>query len=527
MTDWGIPGALALSGVVLFGWNLVLGTRVTALPSAGRAFRILSGLCAFLLIPALVIGLLAPTAPGARILEPLAWLWPVVVVAIATQALWALGGGRTSTAVALPIALYDLVVAWVAATRWIEGQGALLPAWSLAPGMAVSTIGATVLGDGAFLWSAAVLVPLLVPAAPARSSLSGAWRAVVVTGCLVAVVLVGAETSSAYGAISAARVLGTGTMPERARPEFAVGLRLFGTLDGAPYSAVARHDVALADSLGITAVHLELGPEGAATTALDSIARSIEARRDSLVLVVTLDMARGDRRALRTDDAWLRARLALIEQIVQHLNPDVLLPADGVASPSDAGAVRWWQSYYERAARSARRIDRDVSIALATDAGTPADSALCDWVMQGGSPVDAVALLVRPHGGTPSRFTGALAAVTRWASLARAAPSVWLMAVPASPAVAGEVAQQRLVRHALQWGASRTWVRGVIAGDASDVLSITGLRTATGRSRGALAEVGIALRALRDTPVVAPIPADSAATDTLHSTPDSMNPIRP
>jgi len=93
--------------------------------------------------------------------------------------------------------------------------------------------------------------------------------------------------------------------------------------------------------------------------------------------------------------------------------------------------------------------------------------------------------------------------------------------------VAGEVAQQRLVRHALQWGASRTWVRGVIAGDASDVLSITGLRTATGRSRGALAELGIALRALRDTPVVAPIPADSAATDTLHSTPDSMTPIRP
>jgi len=162
MTDWGIQGALAMFGVALVGWNLALGARVTALPTAGRAFRVLSGLCAFLLIPALVIGLLAPTAPGMRILGPLAWLWPVVVVAVAAQALWVLGGGRTSAAVAFPIALYDLVVAWVAVTRWIEGQGALLPAWSLAPGMAVSTIGATVLGDGAFLWSAAVLVPLVV-----------------------------------------------------------------------------------------------------------------------------------------------------------------------------------------------------------------------------------------------------------------------------------------------------------------------------------------------------------------------------
>lgn len=487
MRDWGIPAAFAAVGIAAFGWNLALGARVTASHDAGRAFRVLTGLCAFLLVPAFLVGLLTPTVAGARVLDQLAWLWPLVVLAVATQALWALLGGRAGVAVALPIALFDLLVAWVAVTRWLEGRGAMSPEWLLAPGMAVSSIGATVLGDGAFLWSAAALVPLLVPAAPSRARLSGAWRAFVAAGCVVALVMMGSEVPSAHSALIAVRALGAGTMPERARTEFAVGLRLFGTLSGAPSAPVARHDITLADSLGVTALHLELRPEGATTSALDSLARSIEARRDSLVLVVTLDLPRDDDPS-RADDAWVRARIALIERIVRRLQPDVLSPAERVAPSPGTSAVAWWQSYYEAVARSARRIDGRIHIALATDAGTPVDSALCDWVMSGGSPVDAIALSVRAYSGSPARFEGALASMARWESMARAVPAVWLIGVPTSPAVAGELAQQRLTRHALMWGASRAWVRGVIAGDASDVLASTGFRTPAGRSRPALAE---------------------------------------
>ena len=527
MRDWGMPAAFAILGAALVGWNLALGARVSALPNAGRAFRVLTGLCAFLFVPAFVIGLLTPTAPGARVLEQLAWLWPVVVVAVAAQALWALLGGRASVAVAFPIALFDLVVAWVAVARWLEGHGTLLPAWALAPGMAVSSTGVTVLGEGVFLWSAAVLVPLLVPAAPARTRLSGAWRAFVATGCVVALVLVGSEVPGAYGALTAVDALGAGAMPERARTDFAVGMRLFGTLSAAPPASVARHDITLADSLGVTALHLELRPEGATTIALDSMARSIAARRDSLVLVVTLDMQDGGEQPLRGDDAWMRERIALIERVVTRLRPNVLLPAEGVVPFSGAGTARWWQSYYERVARSTRRIDRNIFIALATDAGSPADSALCDWVMQDGSPVDAIALSVRAHSDTPARFEGALSSLARWVSMARAVPAVWLIGVPASPAVAGEVAQQRLVRHALLWGASRVWVRGVIAGDASDALAGTGFRTPGGRSRRALTEVGAALRSLRDSPMVVPVTIDTAVVDSLRPTPGSLPPSQP
>lgn len=527
MRDWGIPAAFAILGVALLGWNLALGARVSALPNAGRAFRALTGLCAFLLAPAFVIGLLTPTVPGARVLEQLAWLWPMLALGVAVQALWALLGRRVGVAVAFPIALLDLVVAWVAGARWLEGHGAMLSAWMLAPGMAVSSIGATVLGEGAFLWSAAALVPLLVPAAPARWRLSGAWRAFVATGCVVALVLLGAEVPGAYGALTSGQAIGSGAMPERARTDFAVGVRLFGTLSGAPAASVARHDIALADSLGVTALHLELGAEGATAGALDSMARSIAARRDSLVLVVTLDMGRGVRPPAHDDDAWMRERIALIERVMTRLRPDVLLPAEGVSPSPGERAVQWWQSYYERVARSARRVDRDVVIALATDAGSPADSALCDWVMQGSAPVDAIALSVRAHSDTPARLEGALAAVARWVSMARAVPAVWLIGVPTSPAVAGEVAQQRLIRHALLWGASRTWVRGVIAGDASDALAGTGLRTPDGRSRRALTEIGAALRSLRDVPMVVPFAVDTTAVDTLRPAPEPLPPSQP
>lgn len=520
MAVWGVPAAIALLGVAVVGWNLALGARVSALPHAGRGFRLLSGLCAFLLVPALVIGLLAPTASGARVLAPLAWLLPVVAVGTTAQALWALLAGRTSAAVAFPIVLYDLMVTWVAVMRWIEGLGAQLPASLLTPGMAVSSLGAAALGDGAFLWSAAVLVPCLVPAAAARWRLSALWRALVATGCVVVLAVVGIEAPAAFGAITAERALGARVMPERARTEFAVGLRLFGALSGVPSSLVARSDVALADSLGITALHIELHPEGATTGALDSIARSVSARRDSVVLVVTLDLARNGVPE-RADDAWLRARLALVVRIVQRLHPDVLLPADRVTTGARIDAA-WWESYYDAVARASRRGDRQPIIALATDAEAPADSALCDWVMRGGSPVDAIALSVRAHRGTPARLEDALASMARWVSLARAVPPVWLVGVPASPAVTGEVAQQRLVRHALLWGASQSWVRGVIAGDASDVLTSTGLRTATGRARGALAEVGAALKALRDLPAPAPIATDTAAIDGRRAAPDSL-----
>jgi hypothetical protein len=497
MPDWSLPAALGVGAIALCIWNFSTGRRLSTLSAASRGFRVLSGLGAFLLLPALFIGLLAPTAPGVRVLGPLAWLWPLVTVILAVQAIWAIGiarGGRLSTVI---IAAFNLLVAWVATTRWIASIGGALPAWALAPGDAVSILAAFGLGNAAFPWGAGLLMPAIAPAAPARSRTTRVFRALLATGCACVVGFTALELPPAARALRTAGTLATVAPDSGARGELSVGLRVFGALGGLPSGVTARRDMALADSLGLTALHVELHPSAATAAVLDSIARSVEPRRDSLTLVVTLTL--GGRAAPGTGDTE-RARLALIDRIVRRLHPDVLLPAERVTHGEGAPSVDGWRAYYDHAAIAARRVDQDITVALATDASSPADSALADWVMTGRSRVDAVAIAVRDGGADPLRFIEALNAAARWAALARVRPDVWVVGVPSAPLVSGEAVQEQLVRHALAWGAARAWVRGVIAGDASDVAAATGVRTASGRPRRALAEVAAALRAQRDAP---------------------------
>jgi len=528
LPEWSLHAALGALAAAVTVWNLSHGVRLSTHPAMSRAFRTLSGLCAFLVVPALAIGVLAPTAPGARVLGPLTWLWPLVAVGIAVQAAWATRRGSAGMLLTLPIAIFDTLAAWVAVVRWADGWGASLPWWTHAPGVAVASLAAAALGSWAFPWAGALLVPALAPAAPARHRLTRLTRTLGAAAGMACVAVIGAATPRALGALIATRRVDRGTAAPRARSDLAVGLRLFGALDGAPPGAIARFDVGLADSLGVSALQVEFAPEGATTGAIDSVARSLELSRDSVLVVVTLSSGHAlERRA--GAEAQVRERLAAIERITRRLHPDVLVPADGVTTGSGAPDVAWWRSFYERAAATARHADRDVTIALATDASTRTDSTLCDWVLQGGSPVDAIAVMVRDDGARPARFVAALDAMARWASLARRAPTVWLLGVPAAPLVTGEATQRQLVRHALAWGAAHAWVRGIVAGDASDLMTATALRTATGRPRPALAEVGALLRAQRDLPAVVPTadpipPPDSMASSERRLPPESRTP---
>lgn len=510
LIDW---PTLAVLGAVaaLLAWNFALGVRLAVLPDASELFRALSALCAFLFLPALVIGLLAPSAPGAHVLGPLAWLWPLVALAVMVQAAWGLVRGGASPVVALPIVVFDALIAWMAVVRWLDGVGVTMAPWALTPGFAAASLASRVLGSGALLWGAAALVPALGPAAPGRWRSTRVARVLVAAICTTSVVAVGVELPRAYDELSSVRTAGDSAGGPRTRDDLVVGLRLFGAVSGAPSAAGARHDVALADSLGVTALHIQLTEEGAASTTLDSVARAIELRRDSVMLVVTLGDGNGP--APATDD-HLRARLVLIERIIRRLRPDVFVPAEPLRDGAAAPDVAQWRSYYERAAATARRIDRNVTVALGTTATSAADSVLVDWVMTGESSVDAVALVGNSEEARPAAYTASLHAMARWASLASTPPSVWMLGVPAAPAVLGEAIQQQLVRQALTWGASQSYVRGVIAGDASDGMAATGLRTASGRSRRAGGTVGALLRAQRELPAA---PSASPETPTVDS----------
>lgn len=520
---WGPPAALAATFAGLVAWNFGIGARLAALPGAGRAFRLLSGLCAFLLLPALLIGLLAASAAGARVLGPLAWLWPLTAVSILVQTVWAMAFGRAGALASLPLLTLNLLVAWTAAVRWLESFGVALAPWTFAPSLAATTVLVAGAGAATAPWIAAVLVPALAPAAPARWRHTRAARLVVGIACTALLAATGVAVPEALETLRAVDRLRDGVPAPRERGELAVGLRLFGTLAGAPSGAQARHDVALADSLGVTALHVQFRDNGASASALDSVARALETRRDSVVLVVTLD-AGPTPWPLQSGDAQ-RARLAVIDRIVKRLRPDVFVPAERTALQAGSDQASW-QSYYALAAAAVRRADRSVAVALPVEGTSAADSTLADWVLQGGSPLAAVAVMV-PAARAPQQFAATLHAVARWASFAREVPPVWVLGAPAAPAATGEVVHQRVVRFALDWSTAHPWVRGVIAGDASDGLAPTGLRTATGRPRRALDEVRTVLRLRRDLPTAladppAAPPPESLTAPTMRPPADSL-----
>jgi hypothetical protein len=505
-------------------WNFGVGTRLASLAGAGRAFRLLSSLSAFLFLPALVIALLASSAAGARVLGPLAWLWPLTAVAMTGQAAWAMVGGGRGALGALPLLALNVLVAWAAAVRWIESLGGVLAPWTFAPGMAVATVLTAGAGATTYPWIAAVLVPALAPATPARSRRTRAARVAVSLLCAALLTATGFAFPSALDSLRAAATLRTNAPAPREGDELAVGLRVFGTLSGAPSGALARQDLSLADSIGATALHLEFSADGATTAALDSVARALEARRDSVRLIVTLDLgstlARG-----RGSEGARQQRMALIERVVRRLRPDVLVPAARTALSGNAD-LTWWQTYYGQVAATVRRANRSVAVALPVTSASAADSTLAEWVLQGSSELAALAVTAQTA-DTPRQFAATLHAVARWASFARDAPMVWVLGTPSAPAATGEVVHQRVVRFALDWSAAHPWVRGVIAGDASDGLTPVGLRTATGRPRRALEEVRTVLRLRRDMPPAlidpraAPSP-DTPPAPTVRSPADSL-----
>lgn len=520
---WSIPAALGAWTAALIGWNLSVGAQLSALPGSSRMQRVVAGLAAFLCVPALAIALLAPGATGARVLGPLIWLWPVVTLGFAVQSLTAIARTRGSLLVAAALLLFNGVAAWTATTRWLAGEGIALPLWVLTPGMAVASVTASLAGAWAFAWGTVPVLPLLVPVTPAPQRLGRAVRVVLAVGCAAAVSATVLALPRAHEMLRATRALDTGVAEVSARSELAIGFTVFGPVIGSPSGALARADVALADSLGATAVGVTL-VDGVTTAALDSVARAVEPRRDSIALVVSLRLPSGDAaRAVEGEQTD-----ATIERIVRRVRPSVLLPAAPVSLGPPTRSLDEWKAFYRRAAAAAHRANRRVVIALATDASSPTDSALVDWVMRGQTPVGAVALTVG-DASDPGRFADALNALARWASLARTVPDVWIVGVPAAPDLTGEVVQQQLVRHALLWGAAHSWVRGVIAGEASDIITASGLRTASGRARRALAEVATALRLQREATAAASAIAvpDSSTAGGRTILPDSLSPPRP
>jgi hypothetical protein len=503
--------ACVLAVLIALAWDIGTAGRVASQPKAPPAFRVLTGISGFLVAPALLAWIAGQSALTGHALFGLAWLWPLVTLLFVVQVADAMARRLVPPLLGAPLLAIDAIVAFTAVMRYAVSLGHDVPAIALVPGVAEARAIAVALGHTVMTSPLVVVPPLLAPALPARSRFSTVARTLLALGATAACVLVAREGAGARAGLVGYARLGVDHVTERDSLPFVVGLRILPELTGPPPAAAMREDMLLADSLGVTALHVRIAPEGCTPSALDSLGRALESyRRDSVRVIVSLGFPRAAAFERRASNArYLARRAEEIDRIVRRLKPDYLIPAD---APYGAGTdalgalpVRWWEDYFTAMAAVAHRIRPATRVVLAASAAGARDSVLYAWASATGSPVDVPAFELAAARGGAAHFVTTLATADRWMQVAGGSRPNWVL-VSAAPALEGEEAQRRAIRHVMAWASARGAIEGVVLGDASDYDRLTGFRTASGRLRRVTADVATMIGNLTGAPAAPPSP---------------------
>ncbi len=507
----------AAAGLLALAWNVTYAGRIAQLRRAPRPLAALSGVCGLLVVPAFAAHLAGNSLYGGRAGNSIAWLWPLAALLVLAQALYAVVRRFVTPFVGVPLLLYDVMVALVVVGRFLVERGVDPSAPLVALSAAQASVLGTVLGPAALASPLAVLIPLLVPAYPARWRLTRAARALLSVGAAFVAGVTVLELPRGLGVVASYAPFAAERLSERPAGDFAVGVSALTPLAGPPPALAVRNDVSLVDSLEVDAVAVRVRPGGTTFAALDSLNRVLEpSRRDSALLVVSFEYAPGDAPRRRADPAGFDARrLAIAERLVRALRPDVFLPAGAPYGESAERVGRLevdvWRAYLSAAAARVHAVNRRIRVAVAAGDYGPADSALYAWAASPAAPLDAVGFTVRPSFAGGSGVDARLRAADRWMRAAGdstpnnrpgGAPAAvkehWVFDVRAFPVVHGSASQAGTVWHTLAWATAHPELAGVIVSEPGDYADMTGLRAATGRLRPAAASVRRALRGLRE-----------------------------
>ena len=321
------PAFLALSALIVV-WDVFLAGQIAQLRKAPRPFRTLTALVGLLVAPGLVVELASGSLVTGRTISFVTWLWPMVLVLFAAQAVYAVARRLVSPLIGLPIALYDVLVAGAGLVRYAGSLGADVSPSLLAFTAAQASALGLVTGAAALASPFAVQIPILAPAYPARWRWSGGLRATLafVAGVSAALMLV--EIPPSVRAVASYARYSTQLVQEHPAGDFAVGLKVFPDLDGPPPAIALRSDLQLADTMGVDAVLVVVDPGGARAAALDSVAHSLDQlRRDSTLLIVALGYDGDDGLRLQRSRAqYFATRLADVRRIAQRLRPTTCCP---------------------------------------------------------------------------------------------------------------------------------------------------------------------------------------------------------
>ena len=481
----------ALVAIVLL-WDVGLGGLMARNRKAPAPFTLLSALAAFLVAPALLVAVTAPSLLYGRAILTIAWVWPLTVLVYLAQSAYAVARRLVAPAIGVPILVFNVVLALVEGTRYLLLLGQSPPEPLLALSNAAAGAVGFALGLSALSVPFAVQVPMLAPAYPARYRGSATLRATfaVLAAAFTFMVLV-IELPRALRAQASFAPLAREQLQERPEGGFAVGIRLFPELHDVPSPPVQRFDLPLLDSLGVTAVHLVLAPEAARPTPLDSLSRLIETiRGDSTTVLVTLTYPRNAESRYRRDPAaFVKQRAIEVHEVVRRLRPDVVLP---VHEPYGVGErtlgrlpASAWQQYLTATAQAAKRARPRTQVGLSAASYDMRDSALFAWAARDGSPVDVLGFSLFPTFDGAVGLRSRMDAAERWMRAAPADRRYWVFAAGGYPLRQGDATQSDAIWGTLAWATSHDRIMGLVVADAGDYERLVGIRAAGGRVRPA------------------------------------------
>ena len=502
LADALIPIHIVVS-VLLLLWDVAIAGRIARLAIAPRAVAAISAVAGLLIVPSLLVSLATSSILYGRALDTVSWLWPAAAALVAVQAIYATGRRLVNPLIGAPIAVYDTLIAVAAATQFAIGRGGQPPTWALAV-LAAHRAALSYVSPGALVSATTLSVPILTPIFRARWSASATLRLVLASLAAGWTTVTALEIPRALRALSSYAPYANDRLRERPAGDFAVGIKLLPLLDGPPAAVALRSDLALADTLGVSTLRIDLSPTAVNNATLDSLRRSLEhLARDSTLLVVALGdhpSALFARRPRALDEP---RRLAALDRIARALHPDFVLP---VVEPYGAAArvhgrlpLDRWRNYLTRAAAVVHRVDPSIRVGVSAASYDATDSALYAWAAAAESPVDAPGFSFIPHASGARALDVQLRTADRWMRAAHPTKPQWVWAVQGLPMAHGEANQERTLWGTLAWATARSTIKGLIVAEAGDYETTTGLRAPDGRLRRAAFALARAVKALRET----------------------------
>ena len=412
------PLTLIVASAILV-WDLVLAGWIASQRRAPRRFLRLTSACGLLVAPALVIAVASATEDGARTVSGIAWLLPLVCIACAFQLLYAIVARLVSPVVALPMLLYDLVVACVVSGDFMVAQFGRAPLTLQAAVAARDVVFGMTVGRAALISPYVLLVPMIAPTFGARWRLSATVRAVMTLLATAATTLLVIEWPRGIGAVRSYERARFATMRERPSNDVAVGMRFLPVITTLPSARTVRADSALAAQLSPSVLLLVLDESGTDQRVLDSLAVVLTPfRADSVRVAVALRMG------LQSPASYDRERPHAIERILIALTPDVVFPAyfDPIASPVAplAPSTTWWRVMIHDASRVRDRVRPATHIGVVLSRLDARDSAVYAWAIGASHEVNVIGATIYPsYSGLPG-IDARLRTLDRWHSRASA-----------------------------------------------------------------------------------------------------------